>query len=245
MLTRFRRNLFVLRVFDGLGLLDDLRLGFHFFSRRSGFDLRHRLGAAFRIALTDTLDVEIAGFQIFLGVEGDGDVVFAFQARQLAAFLVKRVNDDVGRDAHDQVFCALFLGFLFQAAQDAQRGRFHRAHDTLAAAMRAGHGRTRDDAGAQALARHLKQAELADLADLHPRAIVLDRVVQPLFDRMVVAAVLHVDVIDDDETGQVTQAQLAADLVGCFEVGLGAVSSIECSRVARPEFTSMETSASV
>ena len=62
---------------------------------------------------------------------------------------------------------------------------------------------------------------MADLAELHPRAIVLHRVVYPLFDGTVVAAVFHVDEVYDDEAGQIAQAQLAADFVGGFEIGFG------------------------
>ena len=89
-----------------------------------------------------------------------------------------------------------------------------------AAAMRAGDGRAGDHAGAQALARHFQQAELADLADLDAGAVVLHRIAQALFDLAVVAAVFHVDEVDDDQAGQIAQAQLAADFVGGFQIGL-------------------------
>ena len=86
--------------------------------------------------------------------------------------------------------------------------------------MRAGHGRAGDDAGAQALARHFHQAELADLADLDAGAILLDRIAQALFDIAIVAAVFHVDEVDDDQAGEVAQPELAADFVGGFQIGL-------------------------
>jgi hypothetical protein len=54
-----------------------------------------------------------------------------------------------------------------------------------------------------------------------------------LLDRAVVAVLLHVDEVDDDQAGKVAQAQLAGDFLGRLEVGLSAVSSMLCSRVER------------
>ena len=85
--------------------------------------------------------------------------------------------------------------------------------------MRAGLGRGLGQRRAQPLARHLQQAERADPADLDAGAVVLQRVLQPLLDRALVAVLLHVDEVDHDQPGEVAQAQLARDLVGGFEVG--------------------------
>ena len=43
---------------------------------------------------------------------------------------------------------------------------------------------------------------------------------QPALDGAVVALLLHVDEVDDDEAGEVAQLELAGDLVGGLEVGL-------------------------
>ena len=42
----------------------------------------------------------------------------------------------------------------------------------------------------------------------------------PPLDFAVVAASLHVDEVDHDQAGQIAQAQLAADFVGGFQIGL-------------------------
>ena len=55
----------------------------------------------------------------------------------------------------------------------------------------------------------------------------------------------HVDEVDDDEPGQVAQAQLAGDLFGCLHIGLERRLLDVALSVARPELTSMATSASV
>ena len=47
-----------------------------------------------------------------------------------------------------------------------------------------------------------------------------ERVLEPAFDLRVVAPVVHVDEVDDDEAGEVAQAQLAGHFVGRFEIGL-------------------------
>ena len=77
-----------------------------------------------------------------------------------------------------------------------------------------------EHAGADALARHLQQAEGRDAADLDAGAVVLQALLQLLLDGAVVALLLHVDEVDDDEAGEVAQAQLPGDLLGGFEVGL-------------------------
>jgi hypothetical protein len=60
---------------------------------------------------------------------------------------------------------------------------------------------------------------MRDPADLDAGAVVLQAILQ-LFNRAVVAVFLHVDEVDDDQSGKVTQAQLAGHFFGCFQVGL-------------------------
>ena len=81
-------------------------------------------------------------------------------------------------------------------------------------------GRGLDHAGAQTLAAHLHQAETRDAGDLDARAVGLEPVLHALFHRRVVAAFIHVDEVDHDEAGKVTQAQLARHLFGGLQVGL-------------------------
>ncbi len=53
---------------------------------------------------------------------------------------------------------------------------------------------------------------MRDAADLDAGAVVLQRILQPPFDRAVVALLVHVDEVDDDQAGEVAQPQLARDL---------------------------------
>ena len=112
-------------------------------------------------------------------------------------------------------------------------------------AHRAGLGRTFEHAGTQALARHLHQAEMTDAPDLDPRAVVARGFLQPPLDQAVVASLVHVDEVDDDQPGKVAQASWRAISSAASRLVLSAVSSILCSRVALPELTSMATNASV
>ena len=61
---------------------------------------------------------------------------------------------------------------------------------------------------------------MRDAADLDAGAVVLQAVLQPLLDRAVVAVLLHVDEVDDDQAGKVAQAELAGDFLGRFQIGL-------------------------
>ena len=85
--------------------------------------------------------------------------------------------------------------------------------------MRAG-----DEAGlgkrrAQALAAHFQQAEVADGAKLDAGAVVLQGVLELLFHGGVVAPAFHVNEVNDDQPGEVTQAKLPRSFLGGFQVG--------------------------
>ena len=61
---------------------------------------------------------------------------------------------------------------------------------------------------------------MRDAADLDAGAVVLERLLQPALDRAVVALLVHVDEVDDDQAGEIAQAQLPRDFVGRLEIGL-------------------------
>ena len=101
--------------------------------------------------------------------------------------------------------------------------------------MRAGHRGGFEHAGADALARHFQKAERRDAADLDAGAVVLQAFVQLLLDGAVVALLLHVDEVDDDEAGKIAQAKLAGDFLGRLEVGpeRGVLDVVLAGRAAR------------
>ena len=85
--------------------------------------------------------------------------------------------------------------------------------------MRAGFGTAFQKARAHALARHFKQAETADAPDLNARAVYFQRFFQALFDGAVVAPFIHVDKVNNQQTGQIAQARLARNFRRGFQIG--------------------------
>ncbi len=61
---------------------------------------------------------------------------------------------------------------------------------------------------------------MADASQLNASAIEAKRILQAAFHRPIVALLLHVDEIDDDEARKIAQLELAGNLVGGFEVGV-------------------------
>ena len=137
----------------------------------------------------------------------------------MGALLVEDVERDRRAGAHRHVVRRALDQRVFEHAQHVQRDGRGRAHHAGAQAMRADDGRAFEHAGADALARHLQQAEMRNAADLDAGAVVLQRVLHPPFDGAIVAAFLHVDEVDDDQAGEVAQSELAGDLVRRLEVG--------------------------
>ena len=139
---------------------------------------------------------------------------------QAFALVVQDVHDDCrgGVDHHQR---GTTLGaLLLDAAQHMDRAALDAADMAEAVAMRAGDEVRLGQARAQALAAHFHQAEMADLADLDARAVVLQRLLEAALDHGVVLLRLHVDEVDDDQPGEIAQPQLARHLVGGLQVGL-------------------------
>ena len=83
------------------------------------------------------------------------------------------------------------------------------------------------------------------MANLDTSTILTYRFAQTVFNRTLVANRGHVDKVDNNQTTQVTQAELAGDFISGFKVGVeGGLFDIT-PRVARAELMSMAVSASV
>src|SRR5207248_6912966 len=70
------------------------------------------------------------------------------------------------------------------------------------------------------LARHLDQSERGDLNDVGLGPVALELVLQRSLDGGAVLRVRHIDEVDDDDPADVTQPQLADDLLDGLEVVL-------------------------
>jgi hypothetical protein len=61
---------------------------------------------------------------------------------------------------------------------------------------------------------------MRDAADLDAGAVVFERLFQPAFNGTVVAALVHIDEVDDDKAGKIAKTQLARDFFRRFAVCL-------------------------
>ena len=61
---------------------------------------------------------------------------------------------------------------------------------------------------------------MADASHLDAGPVILERILQAPLHRAVVAVLLHVDEVDDDQAGEIAQAQLPGDFIAGFEIGL-------------------------
>src|ERR1700747_2008017 len=88
-----------------------------------------------------------------------------------------------------------------------------------AAAIGAPFGRAFQHTRPNALPRHFKQAEMRYATDLNARTIVPKAFLEPTLNRAIVALLIHIDEVNDNETGKVSQPQLPRDFVGRFQIG--------------------------
>src|SRR5690606_4107701 len=166
------------------------------------------------------LDGVLALGQAVVDLDDDGEAALGQQALQVVALVVEDVEGHGGADAQVDRTGAVASGLDVDAAQGHQGGAFGRADASGALAVRADLGGALDDAEAAALAADLHQAEAGDAAHLDAGAVSGQGVLQRLFDGAVVLRLIHVDEVDDDQAGEVAQAQLAGGLDGGFHIGL-------------------------
>ncbi|CAO4144689.1 hypothetical protein LPLAFNJD_LOCUS1753 [Methylorubrum aminovorans] len=186
---------------------------------------RHRAHARHRALV---LHRRLAAFELegrsrhepVVGGDGDRHLEALLQVVEMCPLLVEDVERGLSAGAQHDVVARRLEQHLLDRAQNVQRHRGGRPHEARAAAMGAGDGGGFEHAGADALAAHLQEAEGRDPPDLDARPVVLQRLVQALLHRPVVALLLHVDEVDHDEAGQIAQAHLAGDFLRRLEVRL-------------------------
>ena len=142
-----------------------------------------------------------------------------FDRGDVGSFLVEKEGRNI-----DRHLCmdrgAVFLHCLFlHDPKDVQRGGFDRPDEAGAAATGAGLVRGFAKRGLEALTRKLHQAETRDLAHLDPGTVESQRITKQVFHFALVALVLHIDEVDDDQAAEVTEAQLACGFFRRFAVG--------------------------
>ncbi len=179
-------------------------------------------GGAFLVhmVVAQALDVVVGRVHLGTRQQHHPHALATFDVGQHGALLVEQVGGHRHRQDGADLGAALLHGLLLDQAHDRERQGAHVADGPLAVAARADHAAGLAQGGAQALTGHLHQAEAGDTADLHPGAVQLQGVAHAVLDLALVARRAHVDEVDHHQAADVTQAQLAGDLVGRLQVGL-------------------------
>ena len=186
------------------------------------------------VVLTDAFDVIVRRLERRVRDEDDRHAVTRFEHLDVAALLVQKEGRDVDRNLRVHGARAFLHGFFLQDAQDLNGAGFGVADDAHAVAAGAGHVAPFGERRTQTLAREFHQAETRDLGHLHAGAVVVERVLEALFDGALVLRVEHVDEVDHDETTQVAQTHLAGHFVGRFAVRAeGRLFNVGAARGAR------------
>src|SRR5260370_31710226 len=143
-----------------------------------------------------------------VGDHGQRHLETAFEIAQVAALVVEDVKRNVGPGTYHEIVGRALHQYFLEPAQQLQRHPRYRTHLAASAALRAGFRRTLQHAGANALPRHFEQAEMRDAPDLDSGTVLPQALTELALDRAVVALLVHVDEVDDDQARQVAQAQL-------------------------------------
>ena len=149
------------------------------------------------------------------------DTLFEFDFGDLLALFVQQERGDIHWHLAQHRSRAVFQRFFLNNAQNLQCAGLGIADMTGTAAAWARDGRAFRQRWFQALAAHFHQAKLADRAELDAGAVLTQGVAQAVFNVATVAAFVHVDKVDHDQTAQITQAHLAGYLFGRFQVRAG------------------------
>ena len=152
--------------------------------------------------------------------DADGHAIARFDLDDVFTLLV---HDEVGnghRGLDQNLTRPVARALFFDLTQDLQRHVVVRTDQTGAMTGRARLCRRFDHARAQTLARHFQQTETRDATHLNAGTVGFQLVFQALFNSGVVLALVHIDEVDDDQTGKVAQTQLARHFFGGLKVGL-------------------------
>ncbi|KGD30879.1 ribonuclease E domain protein [Burkholderia pseudomallei] len=155
--------------------------------------------------MTQALELVVRRIEVLVRNQHDADLEARFDLVDFLALFVEQEGRHL--DGHLTVDRrgVLLHRFFLNDPQHLQRGRFGVADVARAVAARAGDVAAFGQGRAQALARQLHQAEARDLAHLHARAVVLERVLQALLDFALALGRFHVDEVDHDQAAQVAQ----------------------------------------
>src|SRR5579863_6840454 len=198
----------------GRARLDDLRCARH---EVSGLLVLRQL----RLVVAHALDRVLGRLDVLVRDDDELGAALVLERAQPLALLVDQVGRHRHRYLRDDARGAVLAQLLADQTQYRERHRLDAADAADAHAARADDVARIAERGPQPLARHLEQPEARQAPDLDAGAVHLHGIAQPVLDVALVLARLHVDEVDDDQSADVTDAQLAGDLIGRLEIGVG------------------------
>ena len=140
--------------------------------------------------------------------------------RQRGPLVVEDVERDRRGHRHCYAGAALLEAFVLDRAQHVQRRRFGRPHMTGAAAMAAGHSMLASNRLGR---RRWRDSSSRPNGLMRPTWMRARSLRSASFSLRSTAALLrvllHVDEVDDDQAGQIAQAQLPRHFLRRFEIG--------------------------
>ena len=194
--------------------------------RRWVFHLVSHLVAGFdvvqtRVVVFQALKLVVGCFQGLVGHQQHVDALFQFDLGHFRTLFVQQERCNVHWHLAQHRGRTVLKRLFLDDPQNLQSAGFGVTDVARTAATRARNGSTFAQRRAQALAAHFHQTKFADGAELHACTVLAQRVAQAVFHFAAVARLFHVDKVDNDQATQVTQAHLAGDFVGGFQVGAG------------------------
>lgn len=136
------------------------------------------------------------------------------------AFLVDDVFDDGGVGIDLEILAFHGVGDAEDFAEDLVADGGFGLEDAASVAVEARFVEGATEAFADALAGHFDETEIGDLEDIGFGAIALESGDKGGADAVAVFGAFHVDEVDDDQTADVSDAELIDDFGDGFEVGL-------------------------
>ena len=156
-----------------------------------------------------------------VALDPNGEAIARLDRRDMLALLIHQVVGDADGAFDQNLARTTAHALFFDLTQDVQRHGIIGPDQAGAVARRTWLRRRLQHAGTQTLARHFQQTKARDAANLNTGAVGLELVLQLLLDGEVILALVHVDEVDDDQAREVTQTQLARNLFGGLQIGLG------------------------
>src|SRR5581483_8556346 len=166
------------------------------------------------------LKIKLLLVQQRVGLDDDGLADELFHVIQPARVVSLERLGKLGIDAQQDV--ALFFELPAQFSQlgvDLVANRGDRLHQPGTGAVGTGRAQHALQRVLHALTRDGHQAEIVECQDLGGRAVLAQRFFQGLHDLLAVAALIHVNEVNDDDAAEVAQPDLAHDLLDGVHVG--------------------------